>query len=225
VRAILIDIERQSVFEVNIEPSPSSLARLCGSNPKVVATLPSGDRLLAVERTSTSLPGFSIGGSAVIRSSGILLGKRDTWTGHMPPRSSTERISALVRWVPAVLGPDEIVKVIVVDPTVRTIETTTITPSLPAIAEVVGMEPAMVYQAPGDDRVYCGRDCDGPVWRMDDVEFRGRCVVIGFDPERGMSDAVASLDNLKRGVRFAFGKPGSWIGYQSEKLETSRSRN
>jgi pimeloyl-ACP methyl ester carboxylesterase len=87
MKVVYINSAKSEVSEIDIVPSPDELARLCGSHPSKVATLPSGDILLAGVGDA-SRAGFSIGGSAPIRSSGIVIGKRDTWRGLTPARST-----------------------------------------------------------------------------------------------------------------------------------------
>jgi hypothetical protein len=55
---------------------PGELRRLCGGSPRVVATFPNQDVLLARE-DARSGAGFSIGGSTAIRSPAFVLGRLD----------------------------------------------------------------------------------------------------------------------------------------------------
>jgi hypothetical protein len=219
MKVVHIDSAKSEVSEIDIVPSPDELARLCGSHPSKVATLPSGDILLAGVGDA-SRAGFSIGGSAPIRSSGLVIGKRDTWRGFTPARSSAGLLGRLVRWVYPEPPPEttvgDTVKVLLIDPTTRTVERKSIARAMTAIEKLVGVEVRLAFRAPDGDQVYSARGAEGDRWRKDDVEFVGRCIVVGTDRTGGMADAAISIDAFKKTVRFNSGKPDRWMRYREE---------
>jgi hypothetical protein len=169
-----------------------------------VLTLPNGDLLLSAEG-DPSAPGFSMGGSATVRSNALILGKRDRWRQHTTPRSGAEGIAVLIRWVEAGASKadnGEGARAILVDPAQRSIEMVSIQRSLKAIQHLLGGEIVLAFHAPGGDRVYAAAGAQGLRWRKDDAVFVGRSVVVGALEGR-LEDAAASLEKLRKDVRFA----------------------
>lgn len=217
MRVVFIDATDRTVSQVEIEPNSRELARLCGwSAPlKVVITLPNGDVLLSAEG-DPSVPGFSIGASSTFRSNAVLLGKRDRWRQHTAPRSGAERIAALIRWVEANPGKGdkrEGVQAILIDPAQRTIEDVSIQRSLKAVEDLIGGNIVLAFRAPGGDRVYTAAGAQGPKWRKDDADFVGRSVIVGAF-EGGLVDAAASVEKLRKDVRFAVQGSKRWVRYR-----------
>ncbi|AND87808.1 blr2289 [Bradyrhizobium diazoefficiens USDA 110] len=214
VKVVHIDATLRIVSQIEIEPHSRELIRLCGSSgrPKTAITLPSGDVLLCAEGSSTA-PGFTIGGSPTFRSNAVLLGKRDRWRQYTAPRFGTERIEALLRWVeanPSEVEPREGVQAILIDPAQRTIEAVKIEQSLKAVEDIIGEKIVLAFLAPGGDRVYAAASAQGPKWRKDDAHFIGRCVIVGSS-EGGLVDVAASLETLKKDVRFAAERSKRWV--------------
>jgi hypothetical protein len=216
LRVVYIGAASRSVSQVEIEPSNGELSRLCETpRPKAVVTLPNGDLLLAAEG-NPSAAGFSIGGSAIFRSNGVLLGKRDRWRQYTSPRSGQDRVAALVRWVEASsadAAASESVQAILIDPARRTIERVNIRQSLTAIEELIGEEIVLAFRAPGGDRVYAAVEAQGAKWRKDDADFVGRCVIVGTF-QGGLVDAAASLEKIRKDVRFAAERSKRWARYR-----------
>ena len=98
VNAIAIEPAKRRIVVEDVDPTPGALMRLCAAPRRVVATLPNGDILLAAEGGQSNA-GFSIGGSKAIRSSAIVLGRRDSFGEHTAARSSVDLLTRLVRWI------------------------------------------------------------------------------------------------------------------------------
>jgi hypothetical protein len=208
--------EKRIVVE-DVDPTPAALRRLCGAAAKVVARLPNSDVVLASAGESSDA-GFSIGGSKAIRGPAVVLGKRTMFGERAPARSSIELLEKLVRWVDPELslGSDlmgETISVILVDPEEGTIGLTPMVRAMAGMDELVGGEAVELLKAPGDDLVYGNRLATGWRWRKDDCLFKGRCVIVGSDRANPLMDPVASVEVLRRTVRF--GPPGKtvWLSY------------
>ena len=216
MKAIAIDPADRRIVVEDVDPTPGELMRLCGA-PRRVATLPNGDILLAAEGGQSNA-GFSIGGSKAIRSSAIVIGRRDSFGRHTAARSSVDLLTRLVRWINPATVPEpvqsgETITVIIVDPEIGLIDRAAMDPTAAAIDRLVGREAVPLMKAPGDDVVY-GKSCaPGWRWRKDDCVFNGRCVIVGSDRTNEFADPVASVQVLRRDVRF--GAPGKtqWLGY------------
>jgi hypothetical protein len=130
-----------------------------------------------------------------------------------------DRITTLVRWVQAEsVGGVEIVResveVVLIDPSLRTIERAKIARSMQAIERLVGAKVVLAFCAPGGDRVYAAAGARGPRWRKDDAEFVGRCAIVGFDAADGIIDAAAPIGTLRRDVRFAAEDSARWTRHR-----------
>jgi hypothetical protein len=200
--------------------------RLCGAPRRVVATLPNGDTLLAAEGGQSDA-GFSIGGSKAIRSSAIVLGRRDSFGEHTAARSSVDLLARLVRWVnpapvPEPVQSGETITVIIVDPEIGLIDHVGIDPTAAAVDRLVGGEAVPLMKAPGDDVVYGKTHASGWRWKKDDCVFNGRCVIVGSDRTSEFANPVASVRILRRDVRF--GPPGKtqWLSYHKHPARIDR---
>jgi hypothetical protein len=215
LRAIGIDPKEKRVVVKDVDPTPGELRRLCGGSPRVVATFPNQDVLLARE-DARSGAGFSIGGSTAIHSPAFVIGRLDGFRARTAARSTVERLSELVRWLEPEPSaeehqPDETIKVILIDPEAGSIDHVEIRRSIAAIATLVGGEATPLMTVPGDDIVYGKSHAPGWRWRKDDCEFNGRSVIAGSDWTNSLMDPVASVEILRRTVEF--GHRNVWIGY------------
>lgn len=158
VKAVAIDpFERRIVVE-EVDPTPAELRRLCGSPRRVLATLPNGDVILAAEGEGADA-GFSLGGSKAIRSSAIVLGRRNSFGDRTAARSSLEMLQGLIRWVSPISVPEpaqsgETVSVIVVDPEIGLIDRAEMGRTAAGIDHVLGGAALPLLNAPGGDIVY-----------------------------------------------------------------------
>jgi hypothetical protein len=217
LKAIAIDPAERRILVEDVDPTPRELMRLCAAPRRVVATLPNGDILLAAEGGQSDA-GFSIGGSKAIRSSAIVLGRRDSFGEHTAARSSVDLLTMLVRWINAAPVPEpvqsgETIMVVIVDPEIGVIDYVGMDPTAAAMDSLVGGEAVPLMKAPGDDVVYGKTHASGWRWKKDDCVFNGRCVIVGSDRTSEFADPVASVRVLRRDVRF--GPPGKtqWLGY------------
>ena len=107
----------------------------------------------------------------------------------------------------------ETITVIVVDPEIGLIDRAAMDPTAAAIDRLVEGEAVPLMKAPGDDVVYGKSHAPGWRWKKDDCVFNGRCVIVGSDRTNEFADPVASVQVLRRDVRF--GAPGKiqWLGY------------
>lgn len=222
MKAVAIDpFERRIVVE-EVDPTPAELRRLCGSPRRVLATLPNGDVILAAEGEGADA-GFSLGGSKAIRSSAIVLGRRNSFGDRTAARSSLEMLEGLIRWVNPISVPEpaqsgETVSVIVVDPETGLIDRAEMGRTAAGIDHVLGGAAVPLLNAPGGDIVYGKAQEDGWRWKKDDCVFGGRCVIIGSDATNTPAEPVASVRVLRRDVRF--GPPGKtlWLGYDKHPM-------
>jgi hypothetical protein len=215
MKAVAIDpVERRIVVE-DVDPTPAELRRMCGAPRRVLATLPNGDVVLAAEGEGADA-GFSIGGSKAIRSTAIVLGRRNSFGDRTAARSSVGLLAGLVRWVkPALVSglSGDAVTVIVVDPEIGLIDHADMDRTAAGIERLLGGKGKPLLKAPGNDIVYGNAATPGWRWKKDDCVFNGRCVIVGSDRANAFAEPVASIKMLRREVRF--GPPGKalWLGY------------
>jgi hypothetical protein len=128
-------------------------------------------------------------------------------------------LGRLVRWVSPEPPPEttvgDTVKVLLIDPTTRTVERKSIARAMTAIEKLVGAEVRLAFRAPDGDQVYSARGAEGDRWRKDDAEFVGRCIVVGTDRRR--DGRCSDIDRcFQENVRFNSGKPDRWTRYRVE---------
>ena len=219
---ITIDPTAKSVKFTQVNPRRSEFAKLCGSAPRVVARFPSGDSVLAA-RGHSSDPGFSLGGSAAIRSMALVVGRLDSAQEYMSPKSSLTLVEKLTRWVEPEACPDRdptvpSVNVIVVDPESGTIDELTVSSTMTAIDVLIGEESAVLLRVNGEV-VYGGSErASAWRWRKDGCVFQGRSVVAGSGRYGALANVITGVDNMKSGVEFCQPGSGSWVPYKERLL-------
>jgi len=205
IRAIVIEPGEKRISVESVDPTLGELRRLCGAAPRIVATLPNGDVLLAANGEQADA-GFSIGGTSTIRAPAVLLGRLDAFRHRAGAKSSVELLNGLTRWIEGHLHlqqePGETIRVILVDPEAGTIDHVDVGRTIAGIEALIGGEPVPLMKVPGNDVVY-GKSCaPGWRWRKDDCVFTGRCVIAGSDRINTLLDPVASVEVLRRTVEF-----------------------
>ena len=107
----------------------------------------------------------------------------------------------------------ETITVIIVDPEIGLIDHVVMDPTAAAIDRLVGRGAVPLMKAPGDDVVYGKSYAPGWRWKKDDCMFNGRCVIVGNDRTSEFADPVASVQVLRRDVRFSPPGKTQWLGY------------
>jgi hypothetical protein len=208
MRTIAIDPLKRRVSVIDIDPTRSELRRLLGLRPHLVERLSYGDMVFASDRDASNV-GFSIWGGPKVRGAGLVLGKlhRGEFTAAT---SNVEVLSVLTRWLDA--DPPSrheemtgTIRAILIDPERGLVEEVDNVRGFIGIDALIGQSAAFITRLPADDILYGKSDAslNGWLWRKDDFQFPGRCVIVGCDRSTNtLASAHIGLDNLRSSVTF-----------------------
>ncbi|QDM22674.1 hypothetical protein FIU28_17085 [Tardiphaga sp. vice154] len=96
MRAIAINSAAQSVEITAVSSDLGATAKWFGSRPHKAARFPNGDILLAV--TANVAEAFTVGGSAPIAGSALLIGRRNKFGEYAAARTSVDVLQSLITW-------------------------------------------------------------------------------------------------------------------------------
>ncbi|TYL84330.1 hypothetical protein [Bradyrhizobium cytisi] len=230
MKAVLIDPAAKTVNVVYLHSVSRATNKFFSEKPTPVLKLPRGDVLLAAAAEEGDA--FVLGGSRPIGGPGLIVGRKLGAGERAPVRVDPDLLRQMVRWTSIEKSETAetrtVVRAIEIDPERRSIEEFSITPTMLALQHRLGGEIRICFRAPEEDIVLTAADAtmDQLMWRKDEAEFSGRCVVLGHDLRRGrFVNVAASLANLRESVTFRSSTGNTWTGYECASENSTAGRS
>jgi hypothetical protein len=154
MKAIEINPVERTIHETAVHSKARAIAERFAFAPRTVACFPNGDILLAAPIDATEA--FTVGGSKPIVGPALLVGRRKEFSEHAAARTSLDVVRSMVRWtsverriVPAPPVRPSKVRVVVMDPEIRTIDEMEMQATAPALEALVGAAFMEYFRVPG----------------------------------------------------------------------------
>jgi hypothetical protein len=222
MKAIEIDPVERTIEETAVHCEARAIAERFASPPREVARFPNGDVLLASPIDAAEA--FTVGGTKPIAGPALLVGRRKEFGEHAPSRTSLDVVRSMVRWtsverkiVPASPVRPSKVRVVVMDPEIRTIDEMEMQATASALEALVGAAFMEYFRVPGGNIYGSQFLARAPsLWRKEDLVFPGRVVIVGVtDDYSHMFDTTIALDNLRKTVEFRSAGSDEWVRYSA----------